>query len=81
MFKRRVQRTRRSWQGRSWLSCFLGVCARGACDDEQIEHTVNIKEGDARPFGITRSYWLHRRTALFSGLIQLLNETGKHLHQ
>lgn len=67
----------RSWRG--GISCSFAACVRVACDDEEGEaHKVKLEADDGRSFGTTRSYWLHRRRALFTGLLKLLEETGTH---
>ena len=73
--KRRSQKFRRSWHGR--LSCSFAACVRVSCDDKEGEaHRVKTEPDEARPFGTTRSYWLHRRSAVFTSLLKLLEETG-----
>ena len=62
----------RSWKGH--LRCLF---ARSACDNAIPEaHTVKPELDNAHSFGTTRSYWLHRKSTLFAGLLKLLKETG-----
>ncbi|CAL5227923.1 g10970 [Coccomyxa viridis] len=73
----RVQEPMQSWDGRSLLSWFFDVGDNGGCSNEPTgTELAKLEEGDANSFGRKRTYWLHRRAALFSSLLRELKETG-----
>ena len=49
--------------------------------ESETRQADSLKKDDARPFGTTRSYWLHRRRKLFATLLKLITDTGTQVHK